>query len=1156
MKRIVLRLAVLAIAFLLFQRPVFSQAFTFNCSRDTILPGCSPNPCVKITTLIPDLHRSTDTYTLNPITTNGSSCFPAYSDPSITGTPTNLTSDDTYTAPINIGFPFPFYGTFYNNLVVSTNGVVCFDISRAFLAAHWNIINGGFPQNLPSAFYDRAIIMGPYHDLDPTIPTSPTQRIQYVTTGAAPHRKWILSFFRVPLYNCPSLIENTHQIVLHESTGIIEVLIFSKQVCNTWNQGRAMVGIQNFNRDQAVMAPGRRATDPPWGNINMNESWRFVPSAGPSLFKRVELYDIGGNFISTGTTNSLGNGTLEAEFPDVCPPAGTTTTYIIRSVYEKNDDPAVEIFGTDTVRVIKGPPTDLNATFTTTPTSCGANSGTITVNVPTGTGAAPFEYILDGGTPQASNVFTNLAQGNYVVQVNDAGGCGSTLNVAVAQTGALSANITTMATACPGVNNGSATITPTNGTGPYNFTLNPGSVTQSGATATFNGLTVGSYTVAITDNGGCATVTPLTFNIAAGAGLSSTQTATPPSCNGAANGSITINTLNGSAPYTFTLNPGSISQASNVFTNLAAGNYTISYTDGAGCVSAVIPVTVPAGPSLTTTAAATNVLCNGGATGSITVTQPAAGTPPYEYSIDGGANWQTSTIFNGLAANTYTILFRESNGCQGQVTATVGQPSALAASLAITPVVCNGQSNGIITVNASGGTAPYQYSIDGGANWQTSNTFTVAAGGYTILIRDNNLCTVSQNANVTEPPALTASVTTTNATCNGGPDGTITVTANGGNSSYQYSLDNSNFQSSNVFNVVAGTYTAYVRDNLNCSFTLPNIVVGLTDNLTYSTPVSPLICEGTSTQLQVVSNAIQYAWSPATGLSNTNIANPVANPTITTTYTVTLTLGNCSVNIPYTVNVNPAPVPNAGPDGFICYGQNYQLQGSGGVQYNWSPSNFLSSSTVSNPVATPDNTVTYSLSVIDANGCQSLVNDNITVDVTPPITVTTFPADTIVHEGAQFQIRAVSIATNYSWTPSVGLSNPFIADPVVTAGSAGDVIIYQVEASTIAGCRGDAVVRVQVYKGPDIYMPTAFTPNNDGRNDIFRPFTVGVKQINFFRIFNRSGQEMFSTKNLGAGWDGKLGGVEQPSGVYVWMVQGVTEDGKVLTKKGTVALIR
>src|SRR5690606_26681256 len=148
----------------------------------------------------------------------------------------------------------------------------------AFLFAHWSILNGGFPQNLPSTFYDRAIIMGPYHDLDPTAPTSPTQRIQYVTVGTAPHRMWVLSFFSVPLYNCPALIQNTHQIILHESTGIIEVLIFSKQVCAGWNQGRAMVGIQNFNRDQAMMAPGRRATDPPWGSIGMNESWRFVPS--------------------------------------------------------------------------------------------------------------------------------------------------------------------------------------------------------------------------------------------------------------------------------------------------------------------------------------------------------------------------------------------------------------------------------------------------------------------------------------------------------------------------------------------------------------------------------------------------------------------------------------------------------------------------------------------------------------------------------------------------------------------------------------------------------------------------------------------------------------------------------------------------------------
>ena len=334
------------------------------------------------------------------------------------------------------------------------------------------------------------------------------------------------------------------------------------------------------------------------------------------------------------------------------------------------------------------------------------------------------------------------------------------------------------------------------------------------------------------------------------------------------------------------------------------------------------------------------------------------------------------------------------------------------------------------------------------------------------------------------------------------------------------------------------------------------MTVGLNTNLTINPQADKIICEGTTTQLQLTSNATQYAWSPATGLSNTSISNPVANPIITTQYLVTATLGRCTVNDTINITVNTAPLPDAGTNGFICYGQSYPLQGSGGILFNWTPVSGLSSSTIANPISTPVKTTTYTLSVKDANGCQSLVTDDVVVDVTPPIVVSTFPKDTIVYSGDQFKILATSVANMYSWSPTKGLSNPAIQDPVVNSGAIGDVVIYKVTASTIAGCKGEGSIKVQVYKGPDIYMPTGFTPNGDGKNDRFKPFPVGIKQINYFKVFNRWGRQLFSSTTLNDGWDGKYGGTDQPSGVYVWMVQGVTKNDKIITKKGTVTLIR
>jgi gliding motility-associated-like protein len=184
----------------------------------------------------------------------------------------------------------------------------------------------------------------------------------------------------------------------------------------------------------------------------------------------------------------------------------------------------------------------------------------------------------------------------------------------------------------------------------------------------------------------------------------------------------------------------------------------------------------------------------------------------------------------------------------------------------------------------------------------------------------------------------------------------------------------------------------------------------------------------------------------------------------------------------------------------------------------------------------------------------------VTVNVTPPIKVTVYPADTIVYAGARIPLLATSAGTAYTWstaTGATGLDNPYIANPVATAPlSDGSVVLYKVTATTSAGCQGDGYARIQVYKGPDIYMVTGFSPNGDGKNDIFIPFPVGIKQIKYFRVINRWGLILYSTNELNKGWDGRFGSIEQPSGVYVWMVQGVTMDNKIITKKGTVTLVR
>ncbi|HNL66473.1 MAG TPA: hypothetical protein PKL81_15355, partial [Ferruginibacter sp.] len=243
----------------------------------------------------------------------------------------------------------------------------------------------GFPQNLPSALYDAALIMGPYHDLDPSVGTSPTQKIKYDIVGTAPTRQFILSFYKVPLFltSCNGLFENTHQIILYESSGIIEVSVFDKQICTGWNQGRAMIGLQDDTKTKGIMAPTRTASDPPWGSIGMNETWRFIPTVGSPLYRGVQLLDATGAVVATGDTIRVDDHTFEWNFTNICAPANTTSLYVVKTTYARIDDPTQTFYALDTINVTRT--NSLAGTTSTTPTTCGVSVGTITVTPSAGT---------------------------------------------------------------------------------------------------------------------------------------------------------------------------------------------------------------------------------------------------------------------------------------------------------------------------------------------------------------------------------------------------------------------------------------------------------------------------------------------------------------------------------------------------------------------------------------------------------------------------------------------------------------------------------------------------------------------------------------------------------------------------------------------------
>lgn len=317
------------------------------------------------------------------------------------------------------------------------------------------------------------------------------------------------------------------------------------------------------------------------------------------------------------------------------------------------------------------------------------------------------------------------------------------------------------------------------------------------------------------------------------------------------------------------------------------------------------------------------------------------------------------------------------------------------------------------------------------------------------------------------------------------------------------------------------------------------------------------ICLTDPIQLSATSNGLTYQWTPAATLNNANILNPIATPiNATTTYQITSTVGSCSATDDVTITAVPYPIANAGADKTVCYNTSAQLNGShDGQTFTWTPTTYLNNPTILNPIATPPRTTSYVLAAYDNAGCPKPGRDTVVVIVQPKVRANA-GRDTTVVVGQPLQLSG-SGGVNYVWSPGTGLSSTTIANPIGIYGTTTDSVRYKLVVTDAAGCPDSAFVTVYVFKtNPYVFVPTAFTPNNDGKNDVIRPIAVGVEKINYFSIYNRWGELVFTTTANRHGWDGRIGGVLQATNVYVWMVSAVDFTGKTIFLKGTVTLIR
>lgn len=354
---------------------------------------------------------------------------------------------------------------------------------------------------------------------------------------------------------------------------------------------------------------------------------------------------------------------------------------------------------------------------------------------------------------------------------------------------------------------------------------------------------------------------------------------------------------------------------------------------------------------------------------------------------------------------------------------------------------------------------------------------------------------------------------------------------------------------------VTRTYKVQLDDN-GCINT-DSVKVRVVNFVTLRARGDTIICLTDSVQLFAISDGLRFQWTPAATIGNPAVINPMAKPVTTTTYQVKATIGSCSATDDVRVTTIPYPTANAGVDDTICYKTQTQLSASVlGTSFTWSPVNTLLNPATLTPTAFPVSTTGYVLTVRDSvSGCPKPSRDTVIVIVLPKINAFA-GRDTSVVIGQPLQFAA-SGGVSYSWSPATGLSNAAIANPVGNYNEDRNAIIYRVIVGNAFGCVDSAFITVRVFKtAPRIFVPTAFTPNSDGKNDIIRPIAVGISKIEYFRIYNRWGHLVFSTTTNGAGWDGKINGKDQGTNVFVWLVKAVDFTGKEFFDKGTVTLIR
>lgn len=893
------------------------------------------------------------------------------------------------------------------------------------------------------------------------------------------------------------------------------------------------------------------------------------------------------------------------------------------------------IIGTDSLTVTVNPLPKLTMAALVNVVCNGGNSGSATVTASAGNTPYTYLWTPTGGSNATAS---GLSAGTYTVTVTSNSGCGATAGVSLTQPAKVTAAVVVTPAKC-GNNNGSAKVTGGGGYSPYTYLWTPTGQTTANAT----GLSAATYTVTVTDHNGCTvtvtTTVPSSFISVA------INTNTGVSCFGGSDGTATATVTGGIPAYTYSWSPKGGTGVKG--TGLSAGLYTVTVTDSNGCTATA--KTIITQPALLTTSinAITNVLCNGGNSGSATASV-AGGTGPYTYlwALIGGTN-ATGT---GLSVGSYTVNVTDNNGCTATTSVNITQPAPLATTTTFTHASCN-LANGTATASVTGGTGPYVYS------WNPSGETTATAtglkiGSYTVSVTDNNHCTTSATVTVTQPSLVTATIgSVINVSCNNGGNGSATVTASGGTTPYTYLWSPGGNTNANATGLFALSYTATVTDANGCTVTA-GITLTEPPPLTMTITEPKLICKDSTGILVANPNggSAPYTYHWSTGYTSTTNTVTIT-PKTTSNYSVLVTDGNgCTETGQITLQYGPSFSVDISGKKAVCIGDSAYVcatavGGVGSDTYIWEPLGNTNSCVELSPPAA-GGAATYTLSVVDGCGLTVTVTTTITANPDPavnmyadfyqgcsPFCVKFHNATTITSggigqyiwnlgngdtahtaspeycytqagtydvtltaisdSGCSAALKKVNMITVYThpdaaftyspepvnmltptvqfqdesrdnygiayrwWTFGDGSdSTSNLPDPTHTYQDTGTYCANLIVMNN-RGCTDTTTNCLIVEPAFSLYIPSAFTPNGDGLNDVFKPVGKYIRNFEMY-IFDRWGMEIFHSTDINDGWNGTVHGGSEVSqeDIYVYKISVTDSRGEQHSYVGNVTLLK